>query len=254
MFLITWILWILFIIISITVLLICVVLFIPFNYELKVSKEKKFKAKFRATWFFRAAKVYYNYEKNVLIFTVFGRKLFKKKAAPLPSNNLDKPNETANEPQNKAPAKKEVVYSSKQPSEPDVPPDEQEVSKSFKDQIDMFNNYPHKKELLLLTLKLIKKIFNGIRPKEFSLNAEIGLDDPATTGQFIGLCYTIIPFTKLDIFIKGNYEKLCINGELYIKGSLFLYKIIVPVGIYVIQKPVWSIIKNTLFRKDDSNE
>lgn len=115
----------------------------------------------------------------------------------------------------------------------------------LKEQFDSVYHYPDRKILTKLTIQYLKKMLKALKPEAFSLKLEIGLNEPDKLGYILGITQTIIPITRLDITVKGVFDKELLNGNTDIKGKIYIYKFVFPTLQYVFTKPVWKIIKKT---------
>lgn len=93
-----------------------------------------------------------------------------------------------------------------------------------------------------VTILLFKKIFKGLGLKLFQICGIIGLDNPCSTGQAIGLISVVQTFVPFDIDIQGDFENNILEGSLYIKGKVRLSSIVFPVVWYLLAKPVRTVV------------
>lgn len=93
-----------------------------------------------------------------------------------------------------------------------------------------------------VTILLFKKIFKGLGLKLFQICGIIGLDNPCSTGQAIGLISVVQTFVPFDIDIQGDFENNILEGSLYIKGKVRLSSIVFPVVWYLLTKPVRTVV------------
>lgn len=107
-------------------------------------------------------------------------------------------------------------------------------------------HYPRKKEIINLCLTLLKRLLNAIKFKKIKINIDYGLDEPFKTGQICGIISAIIPFlpeklTK-DIKILPDFENVIFLGDLQIKCSTSLFKLLFPIVIFITKKDIRKII------------
>ena len=93
-----------------------------------------------------------------------------------------------------------------------------------------------------VTILLFKKIFKGLGLKLFQICGIIGLDNPCSTGQAIGLISVVQTFVPFDIDIQGDFENNILEGSLYIKGKVRLSSIVFSVVWYLLTKPVRTVV------------
>lgn len=118
----------------------------------------------------------------------------------------------------------------------------------LKDIIAQIQSYKHKKELIADTIKWIGMIFKRLWPKTIQMEIEIGKEDPAETGQLIGMLSALIPLYYSFASIVGNYEKECFYGKLEAKGDIGLGKFVYDFTKYIRTTSVKELIK--LIRKN----
>lgn len=104
-------------------------------------------------------------------------------------------------------------------------------------------NYPNKKQILILTLELFKKIIKNIRPKNISIQAEVGVG-PFETGMLMAAIAAIAP--ELSFNIVGNFTDKVINVKLNISGRISLYKLIWPLVAFSLKKPIRRLIMDII--------
>lgn len=112
--------------------------------------------------------------------------------------------------------------------------------KGFKDFIAQLKEWQIK-ILVEETLKLIKILFVAIGIKEFSLKGEIGFENPAITGQVIGVYAAVFGMLGLPMKVKGNFEKEIIHVDVDIIGKTTLWKIGKPLVEYIRKEPMKTI-------------
>ena len=107
-------------------------------------------------------------------------------------------------------------------------------------------HYPRKKQIINLYLTLLKRLLKAIKFKKIKINVDYGLDDPFKTGQICGIISAIIPFLpkKLmkDIKILPNFENTIFLGDIQIKCSTSLFKLLFPIVIFITKKDIRKII------------
>ena len=114
------------------------------------------------------------------------------------------------------------------------------------EKIKFIINYPNKKEIINASIVLIKKLLKAIKFKKIKINVDYGLDDPFKTGNICGIISSIIPFMPKkyikNINIMPNFNKEIFLADLEIKFSTSLFKILLPIIIFVLKKPIRKII------------
>lgn len=253
-------------ILLIAILVILLVLFIPIRYSIYGEKKENNEttARVDASWFFRVLNCCYYYEANnpkydikILGYSIIRNKKVKSEAMEseqtLSEQILSEQTLFENAESKQAESKVKEQENDEASEEKD---DESEIhekeSNSFKDKLNKLNfvidkikfvySYPQREEIQRLTIKLIKKLAKSLKPKIFKIDGEVGFDSPDTTGYFMAGVSVLI-FTKLDINLKGNFEKQIFIAKVIISGKARISSILWPIGKYVLKKPIRNLIK-----------
>jgi len=75
------------------------------------------------------------------------------------------------------------------------------------------------------------------------VDLEIGLEDPALTGYIAGAASIIFVLTQRKIHIVPNFTEQLIQGQVKIKGRLYLFQVIYYIIRVIIDKRVRRLIK-----------
>ena len=231
-------------------LIIFTVLFIPIKYSIYSEKtvNNVIKVRLRISWFFRLFSCKYSYnnedEKDGFILRIFAYRVKTEKKKPKSSpktksypTKITTRKET--DEKEKASIKaKQVKKAKKQKKEGFF-----DNFRNMKEQMDFFLNYPDKKLIITLSIDLIKKILNNLKPTTFSLKAEIGLEQPHTTGLILAATSQSVFFTP-NIDIVGNFDETIFVYEFKLAGKISLIKIVVPTTRYLLKRPIRKLIKN----------
>ncbi|MCL2400803.1 MAG: hypothetical protein FWC91_13785, partial [Defluviitaleaceae bacterium] len=101
------------------------------------------------------------------------------------------------------------------------------------------------KSIITLGIMLLKKICKKIRPRHLSVRGMVGLKDPCTTGQFIGIYEAVVGAIGLSesIHLKGDFDKESLKLDGKLSGRFSIVSLIGPVIWFSLQKPVREGIK-----------
>lgn len=102
------------------------------------------------------------------------------------------------------------------------------------------------REIIESAIEALLKLLNHCRPRQLSLNARAGFDDPMYTGLLYGVQgagFAILD--KLNIRIEPTFEEEELTGDLTVGGSIqIFYLLLVAIG-FLFAEPFRSIlIKN----------
>lgn len=214
-----------------------IILIVPIKYSVYVNKSEDIYLHTTVKWLYSIVgmDIIYNSGSEITTkFKLFGIGIGRKKP-----NKFKKPQEL------KTTVKPEVKLDTK-PDEP-IPTRKREVRPEkkgrFKDVINQIQAYTYKKELLTDTISWVGKILKRIRPSTLYMEIEIGKEDPADTGQLIGMISALYPLYYSFATIIGNYEKECFYGKINAKGHITLGQIVYDLIKYIRTKSVKQLIK-----------
>lgn len=91
-------------------------------------------------------------------------------------------------------------------------------------------------------------LLKSILPKKLKGNFLIGTGDPASTGQVLSVYGILYPLLGNHINITPDFEQQVLEGELFIKGKITLFKAVKTAGIIYFNKDFRRLIK--LFKRE----
>ena len=98
------------------------------------------------------------------------------------------------------------------------------------------------KEVIYLSLLLIKKLIRKIVPQKIHMSVKLGLDDPYDTGMVCMVQKILVyPLNKIDgyeLSFDPLYDDLDLKVEGYAKISFTLFSLLLPIGFWAIKKPI----------------
>lgn len=112
--------------------------------------------------------------------------------------------------------------------------------KEFRDNITYYVELFKKdstKAALAACKKQLLRILKNLKPRKFQLNLRVGMDNPATMGDILGVWGMLYPIHQGHIDLCPDFEQVVLEGDFYCKGRITVY-------IYI-----WTIII-VLFDKD----
>ncbi len=89
----------------------------------------------------------------------------------------------------------------------------------------------------------IKKILKHILPQKIKINSRFGTNDPATTGQILGVISLLIPFFKNSIHVIPDFENQVLEGNLFVKGRIRLISLVIIGVKLLLNKQIIKFIK-----------
>ncbi len=100
--------------------------------------------------------------------------------------------------------------------------------------IESYKTYPYRDKLF----KKFKKIFTNIKdalfPKVFDCSGEIFIQNPATTGQFLGFLYMLHGLNRtFNVSVDANFETEKNDFTALISGRIIIIKLVYPVFAFV---------------------
>ena len=132
---------------------------------------------------------------------------------------------------------------------------DKEEKKPEKLDLDYFLKMPmaDKKQLFKAVVKLLKSLLKGIKPDDFYIKGDVGLEDPSTTAEIVGAAYAIGGILNKKIELKAVFDKEILQGEAYAKGKIIPIYMLVCLIRFVLTRQVRKIIKIYLKGSGDKN-
>ena len=79
---------------------------------------------------------------------------------------------------------------------------------------------PYTKKVLKDGKVLLKKMWKHVRPRKLQGSIHFGLEDPATTGQLLGVVGMLYPVYRNHFVIAPDFEQQIFEGKIYTKGRV----------------------------------
>ena len=143
----------------------------------------------------------------------------------------------------------------KEEEKTDTDSEKNKEEKTEKLDLDYFLKMPmaDKKQLFKAVVKLLKSLLKGIKPNDFYVKGDVGLEDPSTTAEIVGAAYAIGGILNKKIELKAVFDKEILQGEAYAKGKIIPIYMLVCLIRFVLTKQVRKIIKIYLKGSGDKN-
>ena len=143
----------------------------------------------------------------------------------------------------------------KEEEKTDTDSEKNKEEKTEKLDLDYFIKMPmaDKKQLFKAVVKLLKSLLKGIKPDDFYIKGDVGLEDPSTTAEVVGAIYAFSGIVNKQIEIKAVFDKEILQGEAYAKGKIIPIYMLVCLIRFVLTKQVRKIIKIYLKGSGDKN-
>lgn len=101
--------------------------------------------------------------------------------------------------------------------------------------------------------KCSKEIFallKSIAPRKIKGQIEVGMEDPATTGQILAYYGMLYPVLGDKINVIPNFEQVVLQGDLLIKGKITIYKVLKTAFVVYFNNDMRKLLK--LLKKEDA--
>ncbi len=79
------------------------------------------------------------------------------------------------------------------------------------------------RELLLRT----KKLLWHIRPRKTDIRVDLGMDDPAATGEALGIIYALYPLYRDKIHVTPDFDEKTLDAVALFKGHIILLVVLI---------------------------
>lgn len=111
--------------------------------------------------------------------------------------------------------------------------------------------YPDRQKLTALAIKTLKRLWRALCPKHIRINATIGLSNPADTAYMMAAYAIAMEFLQLQekVCITASFNEPAMQIDANVKGSISAMRLILPVLLLILQRPVRKLIKILLFKK-----
>lgn len=76
------------------------------------------------------------------------------------------------------------------------------------------------KHAIKSVFQYLKQILKHIAPRKYHGKVHFGMDDPAATGQVLGVFGALMPLYRDHILVRPDFENKVMEGELHIKGRI----------------------------------
>ncbi len=101
---------------------------------------------------------------------------------------------------------------------------------------------PMKRSVSKLLNNLLKILLH-ILPRKGKINLSLGFNNPATTGQVLGILAILYPRFKGNLSITPYFDRAILEGEVSLKGHIRLIVLVTAAVKTVLDKNIWAFIK-----------
>ena len=265
-------------ILGFSLLLTAVVLFVPIRYRAKGKREGEvLEATVKATYLLHLLTVKFAYpEPGTIAVRLFGIKIYES-ARTKAEDKKDIQTEVRAETKSGADTEDRNMSEKENVSENEVPEDVSKQEKEKKSLIDkiqytfnticdkirniiekikeVFQNISYYKEILTKTenkklygriKERILKVLKSIRPRVIKADLRIGTGSPDTTAYIYGIYGMIMPIlgkNVKNIHIDLDFENTVYEGEVFLKGRITLFTILVQAVKVALDKQLHVFLK-----------
>ncbi len=92
-------------------------------------------------------------------------------------------------------------------------------------------------------LKIVKRLFGTIKPKKSKGYLHMGLGSSADTGDILGKISMFYPLYGRWLIIEPDFYYKVMEGELDIKGRIYLFRIVGPAIGMILTRDFWRTVK-----------
>lgn len=96
------------------------------------------------------------------------------------------------------------------------------------------------KEMFRFLLEQFKLLLHEIKPVKQDINIHYGCEDPYITGKILVYASIFYGFIGIDMNITPDFEQEIIEGSIYLKGRIRIYKLLLI---------AFRVYRNDRFRK-----
>lgn len=84
----------------------------------------------------------------------------------------------------------------------------------------------------------VARLLRHIRPRKLESNLKLGLDDPAATGEALGLIYSFYPVYTKHLRVEPYFDRRIIEADLFMKGYIQLFFVLWAAGKVYFNKDI----------------
>ena len=92
-------------------------------------------------------------------------------------------------------------------------------------------------------LNIVKRLFGTIKPKKSKGYLHMGLKSSADTGMMLGKIAAFYPMYGRWLTIEPDFYNKVIEGEIDIKGRIYLFRVVGPVLRMALTRDFWRTYK-----------
>ena len=111
------------------------------------------------------------------------------------------------------------------------------------DHVDQFIDKVYVQKTIKRALKIVKRLFGTIKPKKSKGYLHMGLSSAADTGMILGKLAAFYPLYGKWLTIDPDFYYKVIEGDIDIKGRIYLFRIVGPALFMVLTPSFWKTIK-----------
>ena len=111
------------------------------------------------------------------------------------------------------------------------------------DHVDQFIDKVYVQKTIKRALKMVKRLFGTIKPKKSKGYLHMGLSSAADTGMILGKLAAFYPLYGKWLTIDPDFYYKVIEGDIDIKGRIYLFRIVGPALFMVLTPSFWKTIK-----------
>ncbi len=230
--------------------LVLLVLLVPIRYRLVAHLGgKDFTSSGKISWLFKVVQLEYNvskaqnsYRLRVLFFTLFPKKPKKNKKTVVQTAKAATTGQPTAAPKQTASVTPDIAQTDDAPKEKrtglfkkllNLPRQAAEAVKDYEI-----------KEIVNLSIELLKKLYRPLKPKIINISGTVGLGSPYNTGLLLGTIATLNAFLQLHLSLTGDFENSVMDVRALVAGRITLGRILWPIITFITAKPIWRLIRN----------
>jgi hypothetical protein len=222
---------------ALIIIVIAAAVFSPLSYAVyytTLSRGAVFK------WIFGIVKIYF--KSGGIYLSVFGIMILPRKK-PAKKDKPAKEENKTDTTENNTSKKTEEKSSKKSVRKEKNDGNKKEEKKSSKGKT-LFKQATANKDIINYAMILLREAISALSLKKFMVWGVIGFDDPALTGQIIGLIWFLNGILPVKAHIRGNFTEAEMKINVFLKGRTSFLAFAVPLIKFIFRKPVWAIIRN----------
>lgn len=113
----------------------------------------------------------------------------------------------------------------------------------------------HKEQTIqafMLCKKRLRKITHNLKPKSYNINLHIGMENPDTLGQILGIWGILYPLHQGNIKVNAEFDKQIFECNFFVKGRITIWTYLWTACVVIFDKNIKYLRKCLKWEEDEN--